>query len=128
MNINQFDKVKFGIEGTGMDTITTAERKWTDKQTQRVMFSIPAGSRVHVDFSPKTHSGQFWITFGDEVKTGLVANGHKWLNGFRKPPTLKTLEKQESNGIVNTCTGHRVEPDGYGSDGSPSWLLVIGLI
>lgn len=128
MNINQFDKTKFGIEGTGVDTITTTERKWTDKHTQRVSFSIPAGTRVHVDFSPKLHSSNIFITIGDEVKISQVVNAHNWLRGFRKCPSINTLQKQDSNGIVSTVTGKRVEPDGFSYDGSPSWMLVIGII
>ncbi len=44
---------------------------------------------------------------------------------FFKEPSLRTLEKWSSDGIAKSVTGHRVEPDGYGPDGSPSWLLVM---
>jgi hypothetical protein len=45
-----------------------------------------------------------------------------------KAPALNTLEKWSNDGICKTPTGHRVEPDGHGPDGSPSWLLVLGWI
>jgi len=45
-----------------------------------------------------------------------------------KAPSMKSLERWNWDGICKTPTGKRVEPDGYGPDGSPSWLLVFGLI
>ena len=41
-------------------------------------------------------------------------------------PSLSTIENWGC--ICKTPTGKRVEPDGYGEDGSPSWLIVLGLI
>jgi hypothetical protein len=31
-------------------------------------------------------------------------------------------------GVAKTVTGKRAEPDGFGDDDSPSWLLVLGYI
>lgn len=45
-----------------------------------------------------------------------------------KAPSMATLEKWNQDGICKTPTGHRVEPDGHGPDGSPSWMLVFGII
>lgn len=45
-----------------------------------------------------------------------------------KTPSLRTLEKAMDEGICPSVTGARVEPDGYGPDGSPSWLIALGLI
>lgn len=45
-----------------------------------------------------------------------------------KAPSMSTLERWGFDGVCKTPTGKRVEPDGYGSDESPSWLLVFGLI
>jgi hypothetical protein len=40
-----------------------------------------------------------------------------------------SYERMEGWGcICKTPTGKNVEPDGYGKDGSPSWLIVLGLI
>ena len=47
---------------------------------------------------------------------------------FVKVPTISALMKMSNDGIVKSLTGERVEPDGYGNDGSPSWLLVLGYI
>lgn len=45
-----------------------------------------------------------------------------------KTPSLASLRRWSYDGICKTPTGKRVEPDGHGPDGSPSWLLVFGLI
>jgi hypothetical protein len=45
-----------------------------------------------------------------------------------KAPSMKSLENWSYDGICKTPTGARVEPDGHGPDGSPSWLLVFGMI
>lgn len=43
-------------------------------------------------------------------------------------PSFSQLEKMVDAGVATTPTGKRVEPDGYGPDKSPSWLLVLGYI
>ena len=45
-----------------------------------------------------------------------------------KSPSVASLEKWSCDSVCKSVTGKRVEPDGHGSDGSPSWLLVFGLI
>jgi len=43
-------------------------------------------------------------------------------------PDLETVQEWLDEGGCMSVTGHWVEPDGYGPDGSPSWLLVLGVI
>ena len=45
-----------------------------------------------------------------------------------KMPSLATLERYASEGIAKSVFGARVEPDGWDAQGSPSWLLVAGVI
>lgn len=52
----------------------------------------------------------------------------KQFSAFFKCPTLATLERWSNDGVCRTPTGHRVEPDGHGPDGVPSWLLILGMI
>lgn len=47
---------------------------------------------------------------------------------FVKAPTISALMKMSDDGIAKSLTGKRIEPDGHGPDGSPSWLLVLGYI
>ena len=90
---------------------------------------IPAGSSVSLQ----------WGRYPDYSLATLTAPGrppvklntgrlHNYLRGFPKPPGYRALEKMMENGVALTPTGKRVEPDGVGPDGSPSWLLIGGLI
>lgn len=54
-------------------------------------------------------------------------NLHKALTGFEPMPDDDQLERWSFDGMCETVTGHTVEPDGRGPDGSPSWLLALGL-
>lgn len=45
-----------------------------------------------------------------------------------KEPSLKTMEKWSDDGVAKSMLGKRVEPDGYDDEGSPSWMLVVGVI
>ncbi len=50
-----------------------------------------------------------------------------YFKAFKKP-SLSTMERWSNDGVAKTVTGDRTEPDGYGPDGAPSWLLALGLI
>ncbi len=43
-------------------------------------------------------------------------------------PSVKQLEEWVCDGICETPTGHRIEPDGTHPEEGPSWLIVFGLI
>jgi hypothetical protein len=43
-------------------------------------------------------------------------------------PSMKTLERWVCDSVCESVFGSQVEPDGWDSDGSPSWLLVFGLV
>ena len=45
-----------------------------------------------------------------------------------KSPSVNTLQKWEENGYCNTVFGERTEPDGFGPDHEPSWMLALGMI
>lgn len=130
MNINEF-KSKFAeieIQGTGVECRTKKRLTWTDKVTKELRHEIPEGAPVHLWFSPKKFPSRIWVQHGDFIGTTLSSNGNEKFTGLIKAPSLRNLQKQDWNGIVKTVTGQRVEPDGYGPDGSPSWMLVLGLI
>jgi hypothetical protein len=114
---------ELGIEGTGIDSTVKQEIKMKDGVI------IPVGARVHIDFAPKSLQPYFvYVTYGDYVyKTNIERNHHKY-TGFTKQPTDKTLQKRSFDGISKSITGKKVEPDGYGPDGAPSWELVLGYI
>jgi hypothetical protein len=90
--------------------------------------TVPAGSEVTLYYSPKAGSRVYFSRGAAFAKTIKLQNCHKYFKGFHKMPSLRTLEKQANDAVVTTPTGHRVEPDGYGPDGIPSWLLILGVI
>lgn len=45
-----------------------------------------------------------------------------------KEPSYAELESWVSDSLACSVLGHEVEPDGFDKDGSPSWLLALGLI
>jgi ribosomal protein L37E len=91
---------------------------------------IPEGTELVVFFSNKIHGKIFFRIIDDpKIFTVPLSAAHKYLTGFNSPPSLKTLEKWTfDQAVVTTPTGKRVEADGVGPDGSPSWLLVMGMI
>jgi len=52
----------------------------------------------------------------------------QWKKEVKSIPSFETLQEWEHDGICETPTGERVEPDGIGSDGVPSWLRVFAII
>ena len=51
-----------------------------------------------------------------------------WKREVKTIPSFEELREWEHDGICETPTGHRVEPDGIGPDGIPSWLRLFGII
>jgi hypothetical protein len=73
------------------------------------------------------------IPEGTETAAGSVLESDLTLKTSRftmffKPPTLKTMEKWNSDSVAKSVTGGRCEPDGHSADGAPSWLLALGYI
>jgi hypothetical protein len=89
---------------------------------------IPAGSVVRVSFredKPEIAMVEFMYS-PYKIKT---INLFKYIGRpFTKVPGSAALERMVDDGVAKTVTGKRTEPDGFGDDGSPSWLLVLGYI
>jgi len=52
----------------------------------------------------------------------------RWQLEVEELPSIQELMSWSDDGICETPTGHRVEPDGTGPDGVPSWLGALRLI
>lgn len=67
---------------------------------------------------------------GDWHNTVCCVEGHlvSIVGAFGPAPKIETMEKWSNDGVAKSVTGRRVEPDGHGPDGSPSWLLVMNVI
>jgi len=102
---------------------------------------IPKGTPVEVVFQGHRHpkgatvallrvrfTGQSGRDYQQEPMSTAIANLPNSVTGISKAPSIRLLEKWSNDGIAMTPTGKRVEPDGYGPDESPSWMLVLGMI
>jgi hypothetical protein len=85
-----------------------------EKGTLRFNEQTPRQAVVDFDVRPNT-------------KLGCRLLGDYFGRPFMKEPSMSALEDM-SDGIAKSVTGKKVEPDGYGPDGSPSWLLALGMI
>jgi hypothetical protein len=45
-----------------------------------------------------------------------------------KVPSEKTMLKWDSDGFCKSVGGKKVEPDGWDSEGTPSWMILLGYI
>lgn len=87
---------------------------------------IPAGTVFSLTVEKHPESGNVGLRC---VNADLNLNiWTRKFSVFFKAPSIATLEKWSNDGICKTPTGHKVEPDGHGPDGVPSWLLLMGMI
>ena len=84
--------------------------------------TFPVGSTVNVEFD---NTKMILSQNGINVKCS-AKNYVKYFGG--KVPSLKALEKWSADGYCKTVTGQMTELDGFGSDGSPSWLIALSMI
>lgn len=89
--------------------------------------TIPIGTKLNVHFS-ETNLNRVYFDYNGSLRALSIVNAHKYITGFSKSPSLSTLERWSNDGYCKTPTGDKTEPDGYGMDGCPSWLLVVGMI
>jgi hypothetical protein len=86
------------------------------------------GDKASVNFIQRGFSHLLEVTVRGETFAIGAYKGGSTLTGFIKEPSIRTLEKWASDCGCESITGEWCESDGYGSDGSPSWLLVLGYI
>ena len=61
-------------------------------------------------------------------KKAALGSLSRWQLEVEGLPSMEELMTWNEDGICETPTGHRVEPDGTGPDGVPSWLRALRLI
>jgi len=61
-------------------------------------------------------------------KKAALSSLSRWQLEVEELPSMQELMAWNEDGICETPTGHRVEPDGTGPDGVPSWLRALRLI
>ena len=65
-----------------------------------------------------------WVT---NKKAALILLD-RWQLEVNELPSMQELMEWDEDGICETPTGYRVEPDGTGPDGVPSWLRALRMI
>lgn len=89
---------------------------------------IPVGTKAEIKEFINDGVGMIVDIEGIGSKKFRVSSAYKNFSGFTKLPSEKVMERWMEEGVAKTVTGKRTESDGYGSDGSPSWLLALGYI
>jgi hypothetical protein len=85
---------------------------------------IPQGTECEIEF--KTNPSGF--AFMRVSPVGFPVFNTRSFTLFFEAPSERTLGNWVTSGIARTVTGDKTEPDGYGPDGAPSWLLALNLI
>lgn len=82
-----------------------------------------------VEITPNKELNRACLKFKDSDKQYRLrySSLHLYFKGFKKMPTMKTIEKQFFDGVTTTPTGKKVELDGYDSDGFPSWFIILNI-
>jgi len=92
---------------------------------------IPQGTNIEFVFVEKDRQYRIKIIKTDnaQVKVPILLKAYNQnIKAINKIPGEKALEKYVMDGRGKTVTGKVTEPDGTSYDGSPSWLLVLGMI
>jgi hypothetical protein len=123
---NKFDEYE-DVTGQVISTYLKKDMKMRDGTI------IPMGTKIQMVFVRKSQNGPYAIKItkmDSNIKPTpiLVSAKSPSIMAINAMPSMKSLEHWVSEGFAKTVTGKKVEPDGYGPDGSPSWLLVLGMI
>lgn len=90
-----------------------------------ILIKTPWSGRWKIALRKKPEiSLENWIEAKKDNYLGLA----QWKRDIKYIPSFDTLKQWDYDGICETPTGHRVEPDGIGPDGVPSWLRLFSLI
>lgn len=87
---------------------------------------IPAGSELKVDWKGGTKP--FVTIESAGIQDLRTKNKNVALLLGIHIPDMDELEEESNDGVCSSVLGESVEPDGYDQYGSPSWLLVYGVI
>jgi hypothetical protein len=89
---------------------------------------VPIGAQIELRWTetPLRYTKPRVRVNGGEERPFSISGVIKMMG--KKQPSESTLMKWDNDGYSKSVMGQRVEPDGHDEYGSPSWLLVMGLI
>jgi len=89
---------------------------------------IPKGTKCTVSWEQNNPSTMLVLSPGFDhalrLLTRNAANNFEEIESFNREQLAEAI----SGGECHSVLGNRVEPDGWDPDGSPSWLLALGVI
>jgi hypothetical protein len=96
-------------------------------RTSNHLKEILEGTKVAVTF-PKEYEGRM-VRYTDERGISIISYaGNLTKNVGIKIPSQRQLEKWVMDSVCKSVAGKTCEPDGWDSEGFPSWLLIMGII
>lgn len=105
---------------------TTTKKSFTSKKGT----AINKGERVTVSFTVKGKASQEFLPNYVRIRTedgrSIITRNFKGA-GIRVP-SMRALEHWACDSVCESVFGSVIEPDGWDSEGSPSWLLVFGIV
>ena len=108
-------------------TIADTQHKLTAEMKLKSGETFPVGASFTLKFIEDKPTLVELHGLRETPVTVRITSLHKYTTGF-KVPSMATMEKWMYDAVAKSVTGKRCEPDGHGDDGSPSWLLAVGLI
>lgn len=122
------------VQGSGNGRRLEEAKSHTTKMdiTSKKGATVPKGTGVALSWKSSSGAEQPSLTRITDSAGNTVAvrtaNLEKYVSGITKAPGMTTLEKWSDDGIAKSVLGAKVEPDGWDAQGSPSWMLALGLI
>ena len=58
----------------------------------------------------------------------IMESTYEWEGEVYDVPSFDTIQEWVYDSVCESVLGYQVEHDGFDHEGSPSWLLVLGII
>jgi hypothetical protein len=107
--------------------VVTTREEMVFSKIPETACTIPVGTQLEVYFS-QVNPSRIYFEYNGSLRVTSAEWADKRFTGFSKKPGISTLRRWDMDGYCKTITGKKTEPDGFGEDGSPSWMLAMGLI
>lgn len=86
---------------------------------------VPAGTVVRVDFNTDKDDS-IKLVLADRIIRLPTELAFRYVDGFSRPPKMRQLQQWADEGYCLTVIGNKVNTNGYGPNGDPSWMIALG--